>query len=102
MVPDGTSPDSFRYVEALGSGCIVIMTSGYPSHMQNERKDSLWYYKDSPSIFINSWNDLNEKLIQNILNSNIDDIYQKNLKYYNEKLSEQAVANYMIEKINHL
>jgi hypothetical protein len=102
VVPDGTSPDSFRYVEALGSGCIVIMTSGYPAHMENGRKDEVWYYKNSPVFFINSWNELNEELVKNILNLNIDEIYQKNLEYYDEKLSEQAVANYIIEKINYI
>ena len=100
VAPDGTSPDSFRYVEALGSGCIVIMTSGYPMHMHNGRKDEVWYYKNSPAIFIDSWNDLNENMINNILSLDIDDIYQRNLAYYNEKLSEEAVANYILEKIS--
>lgn len=90
LSPNGTTEDCFRYVEALGSGCIVITT----------KKDDLWYYKDSPVVFIDSWNELNEDLINNILLKNINKIYDDNLKYYQEKLSEEAVANYMIEKIN--
>lgn len=89
LSPDGTSVDCFRYVEAFGSGCIVITT----------KKDDIWYYRDSPTFFINSWNELNENLINHILSLDIDDIYLRNLKYYNEKLSEEAVANYMIDKI---
>lgn len=92
LSPDGTSVDCFRYVEAFGSGCIVITT----------KKDDIWYYRNSPAIFINSWNELNENLIENILSMNIDDIYQQNLEYYKEKLSEEANANYIIEKINDL
>jgi len=92
LSPDGTAIDCFRYVESLGSGCIVITT----------KKEDLWYYNNSPVFFIDSWNDLNENLISHILSLNVDAIYQNNLIYYKEKLSEEAVANYMIEKINKL
>lgn len=89
LSPDGTAIDCFRYVEALGSGCIVITT----------KKEDLWYYTDSPVFFINSWDELNESLISHILSLNIDEIHQNNLKYYNNKLSEEAVANYILEKL---
>lgn len=89
LAPDGTSVDTFRYVEAFGSGCVVIST----------HKDDIWYYKDSPVFLINSWNELNDNLISNILSLNVDEIYLNNLKYYKEKLSEKAVVDYMLEKI---
>jgi len=89
LSPDGTSVDCFRYHEAFGSGCIVITT----------KKEPLWYYNNSPAIFINNWNELNESLIVDILNSNIDERYDKNLEYYNNILSENKVADYMYEKI---
>jgi len=92
LAPDGTSVDTFRFVEAFGSGCIVIST----------KKDDLWYYKDSPVFLINSWNELTEELVSHILSLNIDEIYESNLKYYKDKLSEESVANYMIENINRL
>jgi hypothetical protein len=90
LSPDGTSIDCFRYVEAFGSGCIVITT----------KKEDIWYYRNSPTFYINSWDELNEDLINNILLMDLDEIYMNNLKYYIEKLSEEAVANYIIEKIN--
>ena len=68
--------------------------------MISTRKDDLWYYKDCPVFLINSWFDLTEDLISYILSLNVDDIYERNLKYYKEKLSEESVASYMIEKIN--
>jgi len=89
LSPDGTSVDCFRYVEAFGSGCIVITT----------KKDDIWYYRDSPTFFINSWSELNEDLINHILSLDIDDLYQKNLKYYNDKLSEEAIAEYIIRNV---
>jgi len=89
LSPDGTTIDCFRYVEAFGSGCIVITT----------KKDDIWYYRDSPTFFINSWSELNEDLINKILSMDIDDLYYKNLKYYNEKLSEESVANYILDSL---
>jgi hypothetical protein len=90
LSPDGTSIDCFRYVEALGSGCIVITTN---------KDTDIWYYKDTPAFFINSWNELNEDLINRILSMDLDDLYTKNLNYYNERLSEEAVAKYILDNI---
>lgn len=89
LAPDGTSVDTFRYVEAFGSGCIVITTN----------KDDIWYYRNSPAFFINSWTELNEKFIENILSMNLDKVYEKNLKYYNDILSEKAVAEYIFKNL---
>ena len=89
LSPDGTTIDCFRYVEAFGSGCIVVTT----------KKDNIWYYRDSPIFFINSWSELNENLINYILSLDIDDLYFKNLEYYNSKLSEEAVANYILDSL---
>lgn len=90
LSPDGTSIDCFRYVEALGSGCIVIMTP---------KDNNIWYYKNAPVFYVNNWNELNEKLINNILSMNLDDLYENNLKYYKEILSEEAVANYIFKSL---
>src|SRR5690606_16149205 len=92
LAPIGTTIDTFRYIESFGSGCIVITT----------KKDNIWYYENAPCVFINDWNELNEKMIDNILNNNLDYIYEKNLAYYKDKLSEESVANYIIKKINNL
>jgi hypothetical protein len=89
LAPDGTSVDTFRYVESFGSGCVVIST----------QKDDLWYYKNSPVFLLNSWSELNQKLIDDILSMNLDELYEKNLEYYNNYLSEKSVAEYMIKKI---
>lgn len=90
VTPDGTAPDSFRYVEAMGSGCIVVMTP---------KDNNLWYYKNAPVFYIDDWNNLNEKFIENILSMNLDELYENNLLYYKEYLSEEAVADYIISKL---
>ncbi|MCK9417388.1 hypothetical protein M0Q97_12180, partial [Candidatus Dojkabacteria bacterium] len=78
-------------VEAFGSGCIVITTN----------KDDIWYYRNSPAFFINSWSELNENLIENILSMNLDKVYEKNLYYYKDSLSEKAVANYIMKRLGY-
>lgn len=87
--PDGTAIDTFRYVESFGSGNIVITT----------KKDmDIWYYKESPAIFINSWEELTIKLIDSLLNNKYE-LRKKGLKYYNEYLSEKAVSDYIYNVI---
>lgn len=89
LAPDGTSVDTFRYVESFGSGCIVISTP----------KDNLWYYMNAPTIVIPNWSYLNDDLINQILSGDIDELYNRNLEYYQNSLSEKAVANYMMNII---
>jgi hypothetical protein len=62
-------------------------------------KPSFWYYHDAPVFFINNWQELTKGFIDNILSQNLDAL-QKNIKeYYNNYLSEEAVANYIIKTI---
>lgn len=96
LIPDGVSiPESFRYVEAFESNCIAITT--YPIKNKNYR---LWYYENSPAIFLDKWNELNTKLIVKLLDSDfLVEYFEKNKEYYNKYLSTVAVANYMLDKI---
>lgn len=89
VVPDGASVDTFRYSEACGSGCVVITTT----------KKDLWYYHDAPVFFIDNWNELTESFILGILEGNLNAIHEKTLKYYNDYLSEEAVAIYIVKHI---
>ena len=96
LVPDGVSvPESFRYVEAFESNCIAITT--YPI---KDKDYKLWYYENSPAIFLNKWNELNNKLIDKLLDSDyLVEYFEKNKDYYSNYLSTVAVANYMLDKI---
>lgn len=93
LCPEGTSVDTFRYNESMGSGCVVITT---------KKDNDLWYYKNSPAIFLDSWSQLNNELINNLLKGDLDSLYKKNLEYYDNVISEKAVAHYIIEKINNM
>jgi hypothetical protein len=89
LVPNGYSPETFRYNEALGSGCIVIT---------KERVNS-WFYENSTAIFIDDWSEVTEEFINNILLSDIDKKYKENLDYYKKCLSPEANAEYIIKII---
>lgn len=89
VAPDGTAVDTFRFVEACGSGCIVVTTT----------KPNLWYYQNAPVVFIEDWAQLTEESVREILSKNWDTRQEDILYYYNKYLSERAVANYMINNI---
>jgi hypothetical protein len=97
LVPDGVSvPESFRYVEAFESNCIAITT--YPINNLNYK---LWYYENSPAIFLDKWSDLDTKLIDKLIdNDSLIEYFEKSKEYYKNYLSTFAVANYMLDKIN--
>ncbi len=96
LIPDGVSvPESFRYVEAFESNCVAITT--YPIKNKNY---NLWYYQNSPAIFLDKWNQLNSNLIDKLLDRDfLIECFEKNKEYYINYLSTQAVANYMLDKI---
>lgn len=96
LVPLGAEiPESFRYMEAFESGCIVITT--FPRH---NPKYNLWYYKDSPAIFLKSWHKLDYLMVKNLLNTeSLKNYFVLNTKYYEDFLSPKAVANYIIKTI---
>lgn len=89
VAPAGTSEDTFRYNEAMGSGCIVITTT----------KPQFWYYHKAPVLFIEDWNSLTKEFISDILNKDLDALQKDIKEYYNRCLSEEAVAMYIIKTI---
>lgn len=89
LVPDGTSEDTFRYVEAMASGCIVIMP----------RKSGLWYYEGAPVVWVDSWNELTPGLIRKILSEDLDAWGRRAREYYQTHLSGKAVAEYMVARL---
>jgi hypothetical protein len=94
LVPDGAViPESFRFFESMESNCVSIST--YPIKNNNYNH---WYYDGCPAIFLNSWNDLNEKIIDKCLN-NLEELHENTKNYYKNKLSSEAVANYILENL---
>lgn len=94
LVPEGAViPESFRYFESFERNCIVITTFPRNDYFNN------WYYENSPAIFLNSWEDLNETIIDNALNE-IDFFENENKKYFDNYISPKAVAEYIEKTIN--
>lgn len=89
LVPNGVSPETFRYSESFASGCIVI----------TKDKINTWFYENSPAIFVNSWSEVTEEFIEKILSSDIDEKYKQNLDYYEKYLSPKTNAEYIIKII---
>jgi len=89
VCPDGTVVDTFRFIEACGSGCIIITTP----------KPNLWYYHNAPVFIIDNWGLLTREYIENILNEDMEDIRNATLDYYHQYLSAEAVANYIKDNI---
>lgn len=96
IVPNGVViPESFRYFEAFESNCIVITT--YP---KNNIEYNHWYYKDSPAIFISNWNELNKKMVDDLLITEKLKMYDiENRKYFDNNISPYGVSRYMLEII---
>lgn len=94
-VPCGYSVrESFRFFESFTMGCIVVTTLPFNS----SNYSNIWYYKNCPAIYIPSWENLTENLINNILEHK-NDIFIQNQSYYQNCLSPKAVANYIKNKI---
>jgi len=89
IVPRGVCvPESFRYFEALKSGCVII--SSYPI---KEKKYQIWYYDKSSAIFVDEWSELTKDLINNILqNDNLDKYEYLNKKYFENSVSPNALS----------
>ncbi len=89
VCPDGTAVDTYRFNEAYGSGCAIITTP----------KPDLWYYRTAPLYYVKDWSDLTPTYLRNILCGNLNDMQDKVIKYYNDNLSEEAVANFVLKTL---
>jgi hypothetical protein len=86
LVPSGISPETFRYSESFGSGCVVI----------TDNLDEAWYHQNSPAIVISDWSEVTKEFLDNILNSDLENLQTKGLDYYNNHLSPESNAEYIL------
>jgi len=89
LVPRGLSRETFRYIEAFASGCIVITAE----------KLNTWYYEESPAIFIKNWDITVDSIIKNLLKSDLSELQKNGLEYYEKFLSPVSIANYITNTI---
>ena len=91
MAPRGTSFETFRFFEALRSGCIVI----------SEFLPSGWFYDGAPAIRLSNWSELGPTL-QRLLSdpAALEKMHQDSLDWWREKCSESALGAYIASKLN--
>lgn len=85
------STETFRHYEALKCGCIVI----------SEKLPQTWMYKDSPIIQLHSWRELN-KIIKQLKGDKLrqEALHLESVKWWEERLSPEAVGKYIVEEIH--
>jgi hypothetical protein len=86
LAPRGSSIHTSRFTEAMRQGCVVICDR-LPPH---------WFYADSPAIQIDDWNTL-EAVVKALAADpeRLMDLHRRSLAWWDEKLSERAVAQVM-------
>lgn len=96
VVPNGAVvPESFRYFEAFESNCIVITT--YPRWSYDF---NLWFYDNSPAVFIHDWRELTEDLIRSLLTEQSLKEYEvKNKEYFDKSISPKGISEYILKII---
>lgn len=89
-VPRGANLETFRFYEAIRSGCIPI----------GEAFPRAWYYEDAPIIRLKDWSEV-ETIVPELLKDKamMQDLQQKVLAWWKEKCSEKATADFIAQKI---
>jgi hypothetical protein len=81
----------FRFFEAARMGCIIL--TDFPV----DKYKDVWYYNNAAAHQIHDWRELDAALIVNLLNNSIQN--KEVIQYYEDKLSFNAVAEYITKII---
>ncbi len=83
LAPRGSSAETYRFFEAMRQGCVVICDR-LPPH---------WFYVGSPAIQIDDWSNLEAEVKALAADpERLVDLHRRSLAWWDEKLSEHAVA----------
>lgn len=90
LVPRGTSPETFRFFEALRYGCVLI----------TERLPSRWFYDGSPAIQLDDWRDL-PATVDALLGApgRLAQLHRDALTWWDTHCAPDAVASRMIDTL---
>lgn len=93
LVPRGTSPETFRFFEALRYGCIPIA----------ERLPDRWFYDEAPAVFIDDWNELGNVIRQLLSNEDLlEEKHRAALDWWKTRCSETVLGTFMAERLDAL
>ena len=86
LAPRGSSVETYRFFEAMRQGCVVICDR-LPPH---------WFYVGCPAVQINDWGNLEAEVkALSAEPERLADLHSRSLAWWDEKLSERAVAKVM-------
>jgi hypothetical protein len=84
LAPRGSSVETYRFFEAMRQGCVVICDR-LPPH---------WFYVGCPALQIDDWSNIEAEV--KALSADperLADLHRRSLSWWDEKLSERAVAH---------
>lgn len=89
-IPRGANLETFRFYEAIQSGCIPI----------GEAFPKAWYYDDAPIIRLKNWAEL-KTVVPELLKDKdrLQDLHQKALNWWNDYCAEPRLADHIAAKI---
>jgi hypothetical protein len=93
LAPRGNSAETFRVLEGLRAGCVVV----------SERLPPFWFYEGGPMLQIDSWSQLGE-----VVTPLLDDpaelarLHAASLDWWRDRCSEAALGRVMAERLNRL
>jgi hypothetical protein len=90
LAPRGTSPETFRVLEGLRYGCVVV-TGPLPGH---------WFYRDAPLVRLNRWADLPRALPALDDPAELERRHAASLAWWHERCSEAAVGRWLAQRLN--
>lgn len=93
LAPRGTSVETFRVLEGLRAGCVVV----------SERLPNHWFYRGAPLLQVDNWGQLDAVLAPIFAESTGMERFQAQARtWWRERCSEAAIGRFLAERLNAL
>lgn len=93
LAPRGTSPETFRILEGLRCGCVVVC----------ESLPRRWFYTGAPLVALRRWRDLPRRLAPLLDDpAALADHHRRSVAWWQARCSEAAIGRYMAACLNGL
>jgi hypothetical protein len=90
LCPRGSQPETFRFFESIRAGCVTIC----------EKQPPGWFYEGHPGLELASWDQLPTILEQLFTQGlELETRHRANLDYWQNRVSERPVAEFIARKI---